>query len=121
MLAALGITRGQLVDLAILVGTDFNPGIKGIGPKKALALVRRHGAIEHMPAEIRESVEPLAARVRALYLTPAITDDYRLEDGRCDVAGVLRFLCAERAFSEPRVRAALRRAFPDASATESVL
>src|SRR5262245_58312202 len=33
------ITREQLVDLAILVGTDFNEGIKGIGPKKALKLV----------------------------------------------------------------------------------
>jgi hypothetical protein len=31
-------------------GTDFHPGINGIGPKKALALVKRHGAIEHMPA-----------------------------------------------------------------------
>ncbi|MBS3081759.1 flap endonuclease-1 [Candidatus Pacearchaeota archaeon] len=38
----LGITWDQLICLAILVGTDFNPGgIKGIGPKKALALVRQ--------------------------------------------------------------------------------
>ena len=41
-----GITREGLVDLAMLVGTDFNEGIKGIGPKKALALVQRHGRIE---------------------------------------------------------------------------
>ena len=34
------IDREALVDLAILVGTDFNDGIKGIGPKKALALVQ---------------------------------------------------------------------------------
>ena len=50
-----GITRDALVDLAILVGTDFNEGIKGIGPKKALALVQRYGRIEDMPAEIRDS------------------------------------------------------------------
>src|SRR4029077_15929800 len=30
------ISREGLVDLAILVGSDFNDGIKGIGPKKAL-------------------------------------------------------------------------------------
>jgi flap endonuclease-1 len=54
MLGALEITREQLVDLGILVGTDFNPGIKGIGPKKALALLRRHGSIEQMPADVRE-------------------------------------------------------------------
>src|SRR5262249_28454850 len=32
LLAALQITRPQLIDLALLVGTDFNEGIKGIGP-----------------------------------------------------------------------------------------
>src|SRR5204862_7904149 len=37
-LQTLGITREQLVDVAILIGTDFNPGVKGIGPKKALKL-----------------------------------------------------------------------------------
>src|SRR4030095_9617490 len=42
LLAAHGISREQLVDLAILVGTDFNAGIKGIGPTKAHALGGRH-------------------------------------------------------------------------------
>lgn len=38
----LGINWDQLICLAILVGTDFNPGgVKGIGPKKALALVQQ--------------------------------------------------------------------------------
>lgn len=112
MLHALGITREQLVDLSILIGTDFNTGIKGIGPKKALALVKRHGSLEAMPPEIREAVEALASQIRALYLEPEVTDDYAVEPGRCDVAGVVRFLCGERAFSEARVTAALKRAFP---------
>ena len=41
VLNALGIDADQLICLAILVGTDFNPGgVKGIGPKKALNLVK---------------------------------------------------------------------------------
>ena len=41
VLNSLGIDGDQLISLAILVGTDFNPGgVKGIGPKKALALVK---------------------------------------------------------------------------------
>jgi len=41
VLNELGINGDQLICLAILVGTDFNPGgVKGIGPKKALALVK---------------------------------------------------------------------------------
>jgi flap endonuclease-1 len=114
MLAELGITREGLVDLAILVGTDFTPGIKGIGPKKALALVKRHGAIEHMPSEIRDELMPIAPAIRELYLTPDITDHYSVESAPCDVQGVVRFLCEEREFSEQRVIAALERAFPPA-------
>lgn len=41
VLNSLGIDGDQLISLAILVGTDFNPGgVRGIGPKKALTLVR---------------------------------------------------------------------------------
>ena len=112
MLATLEITREQLIDVAILVGTDFNNGIKGIGPKKALALVRQHGAIEGMPAVIRDAIEPIAGPIRALFLKPDVTDDYRIETRSCDVAGVVQYLCGERAFSEKRVTAALQRAFP---------
>jgi flap endonuclease-1 len=114
MLGALGITREQLVDLGILVGTDFNPGIKGIGPKKALALVKRYGAIEHMPDEIRAQVGDAVDQVRQVYLERAATDDYTVEARPCDGDGVIRFLCEERIFSRERVGAALRRAFPGA-------
>jgi flap endonuclease-1 len=111
MLATLEITREQLVDVAILVGNDFNPGIKGIGPKTALKLVREHGSIEHMPTSIRQTVEPVAAQVRRVFLEPEVTDDYEIERGALDPDRVIQFLCAERAFSEERVTAALRRAF----------
>ncbi len=40
-----GITRPQLIDMGILIGTDFNPGVKGIGPKTALKLIKKHGII----------------------------------------------------------------------------
>ncbi len=39
-----GISQSQLIALSMLVGTDFNPGgVKGIGQKKALKLVKEHG------------------------------------------------------------------------------
>jgi flap endonuclease-1 len=111
MLDALGITRSQLVDLGLLVGTDFHPGIKGIGPKKALALVQRFGAIEQMAAEIREAFGPDLDRLRRIYLEPEVHDDYGVEPGRCDIDGVIQFLCDEHAFARDRVSAALERAF----------
>ncbi len=42
----LSITHAQLIDLGIFVGTDFNDGVKGIGPKKALKLVQQYGTID---------------------------------------------------------------------------
>lgn len=40
----LGIDQDQLIALGILVGTDYNiGGVKGIGPKTALKLVKQHG------------------------------------------------------------------------------
>ena len=111
MLDTLGITRTQLIDLGLLVGTDFHPGINGIGPKKALALVTRHGAIEHMPGSVREAFGEELPRLRQIFLEPEVTDDYRVEPGRCEVDGVVHFLCDEHAFGRDRVLAALERAF----------
>ena len=41
----LGIDQNQLIALAMLVGTDYNiGGVKGIGPKNALKLVKKYGS-----------------------------------------------------------------------------
>jgi len=111
MLETLAITRRQLIDLGLLVGTDFHPGVNGIGPKKALALVKRHGAIEHMPAEIQEAFGIDLPRIRQIFLEPDVHDEHSVESGRCDVDGVVHFLCEEHAFGRDRVMAALERAF----------
>jgi flap endonuclease-1 len=111
MLEALDITRTQLIDLALLVGTDFHPGIKGIGPKKALALVKQYGAVEHMPSKVADAFSADLHRLRQIFLEPDVRDDYGLEFGPCDVDGVLHFLCDEYEFGRDRVMAALERAF----------
>ena len=114
-LAHYKLTREQLVDLAILVGTDFNDGVKGIGPKKALKLVCDFGSIERMPSEVREAVGPAVNEIRQIFLHPEITDDYAVNFTPPDRDGILRFLCDEREFSRDRVSAALDRAFPISS------
>jgi flap endonuclease-1 len=111
LLAGWQISRESLIDLALLVGTDFNDGIHGIGPKKALALVQKHGRIESMPDEIQAAVPDVAA-LRRIYLEPRVTDDYTITFGEPDIDGVIRFLCDERQFARTRVTDALARAFP---------
>jgi len=59
-LKELGITREQLVDIGILVGTDFNPeGIKGMGPKTALKLIKEHGSLENALPHIKNAEVPV--------------------------------------------------------------
>jgi flap endonuclease-1 len=113
LLAGWGISREQLVDLAILIGTDFNRGIHGIGPKKALRLVQEHGRIEDMPDHIRQSLADVDSidEVRRIFLQPEVTDAFTVKASEPDVDGVVRFLCDEREFSRERVTAALDRAF----------
>jgi flap endonuclease-1 len=106
-----GITRAQLIDLAILIGTDFNEGVKGIGPKKALKLVCDFGSIEKMPANVRDAVAESVNEIRQIFLHPAVTDNYDIEFKRPDLDGIIRFLCEEREFSRERVTAALERTY----------
>ncbi len=63
----------QLVDVAILCGTDFNDGISGIGPKTAVKLVGEHGDLFSVLDERGETIEH-ADRLRNLFLDPAVVD-----------------------------------------------
>jgi len=104
-----GISREQLVDLAILIGTDFNEGIKGIGPKKALKLIKTYGRLENLPDKIFERLTPNFEEIRKIFLDPKVTDDYSLEYGELKEEEVYRFLCDERDFSRKRVETAVKR------------
>ena len=104
-----GITRKQLIDLSILMGTDFNPGIKGVGPKTALKLVKAHGQLENMPGEVAEKIPENFDEIRRLYLEPDVTDDYDIKSGSLREEALLAFLCDERGFSRQRVDVAINR------------
>lgn len=103
-----GITREQLIDLAILVGTDFNEGVKGVGPKTALKLVRKHGRLEDFPREILQGLKDFQG-VREIYLYPEVTEDYEINWGPLDEEGLTAFLCDEHSFSKKRVEAIVKR------------
>ncbi len=102
-LALLEISRKQLVDLAILVGTDFNQGVRGIGPKTALKLVREYGSIEQMPEEFRSKLTEDLNVVRQIFLKPRVLEKYTLRVSPPDRDGLVEFLSVERGFNRERV------------------
>ncbi|MGB7969775.1 MAG: flap endonuclease-1 [Methanobacterium sp.] len=103
----LGISREQLVDIAILVGTDFNMGVKGIGAKTGLKLIKEHDNIFNVleKQDIQLEVEPEI--LRNIFLNHEVVSDYKLKWSSPDIDGVVAFLCGEHDFSEPRVLSAL--------------
>ena len=103
------ITREQLIDLAILIGTDFNEGVKGIGPKKALKLIKTYGKLESLPKEILRRLPENYDDIRKIFLEPDVTCDYSLEYGELREDELYHFLCEERDFSRKRVETAVRR------------
>jgi len=106
-----GITYEQLVDIGILIGTDFNPdGIKGLGPKTALKLVKEYGNIENALPHLKNAEFPVEhQRIRDIFLEPTVTDNYKIEPKEPDVEDVVNFICRERDFSEDRVRKAIEK------------
>jgi flap endonuclease-1 len=107
-LSSLELTRSQLVDLAILVGTDFNPGIKGIGAKTALKLLKKHNDLENILKEKDLEIENFQ-KIRDIFLKPDVTDDYEVSMGRFSQGKIVKLLVDDYEFSESRVNSALEK------------
>ena len=110
VLSSPGLTREQLVDFAILIGTDFYPdGFEGVGPATALKYLKKYGRLE----EIRELSGPLQTvnygEIRRLYLDAPSTKGVRPEWRPMDRERVASFLVREHSFSRDRVEAAMAR------------
>jgi flap endonuclease-1 len=105
-----GIIREQLIDIAILMGTDFNKGVKGVGPKTAVNLLKKYGKIENMPSDIRSKIESQNfEQVRKIFLNPPVTSNYTLDYESLHEDGLMDFLCGQRDFSRQRVETVIQR------------
>jgi flap endonuclease-1 len=96
------LSREQLVDLAIMIGTDFHPGIRGIGPKTGLKLIREHLTIEKV-CEFKEvDVPENLKEIRELFLNHPTSTGHDLELKPIDTDALKAWL-SERDFSEGRI------------------
>jgi len=111
-LTSLGINQKQLVDMAILIGTDFNKGVKGIGPKKSLDLIKKTGNIEKALESIKLMDKPSSdtvQQIQKIFLEPDVTDDYSLKWSMPDKEAVLSILCDRHQFTRERVEPILEK------------
>jgi flap endonuclease-1 len=112
ILLELKITRDQLIDIGILLGTDFNPdGFRGIGPKKALKAIEEFGSLKAVIEQKKVEADPTIDfdAIRDIFLNPETTDEYHLEWRGIDGERVKEILCNSFDFSLERIEAALQR------------
>jgi flap endonuclease-1 len=108
-LEALEVTREQIVDIGILIGTDFNPnGFDRIGPKTALKMIKQHSRLEDIP-QIQEQLQTIEyEKIRKIFLEPVVTDVDEIVFEKVDYEGMTNYL-KERSFSEDRIQSSLNR------------
>lgn len=107
----LGIDQDQLIVLSILTGTDYNyGGIKGIGPKTALKLVKQHGKnFDALFSEVKweESFDTSWKEIFDFIKHCPTTDDYELDFKELDRNKVIEILVEKHDFSRERIEKTL--------------
>ena len=111
-LKSLDILQKQLIDMAILIGTDYNEGIKGYGAKKSLNLIKKAGNVENAVAIVGGSDVPTIQDIkdiRDIFLKPTVKDDYSLKWLKPDNEKIFKILCDKHQFSRDRVESVLKK------------
>lgn len=94
-LSELDISRSELVEIAILCGTDYNDGVYGVGPKTALSAVSDGQRVEDILAD-RDAEIPELDAIRDIYLNPTVSSDYEIDwDWSPDIDRAHSFLTDE--------------------------
>lgn len=101
-LEANGITYEQLVDVGIMIGTDFNTGLKKVGVKTALKLIKQYGTIEAVLLTRGEVIENLG-EIKGIFKNPMVEEKPELRFRAPDRDKIIDILCSEHQFSAERV------------------
>lgn len=115
IMTALGLSHAQFVDLCILMGCDYVPNIKGIGPKKAFELIKKHNNIETILENIdTKKYAPVEnwqyKDARRLFVEPEVYKNMDPPKWKApDVEGMIEFMCGQNGFNEDRIRSGLKR------------
>ena len=109
-LVELGITREQLIDVGILIGTDFNPdGFERIGPKTAIKMIKEHGRLEDVK-QIQGQLEQIDYNaIRKIFLEPEVANVDKIEFDEIRYDDIIDYMSNERSFSRDRVNSSLNR------------
>jgi len=111
VLNTLGLDTDQFITLAMLIGTDYNiGGVKGIGQKNGLKLVKKHGTDFDALFKEAEWEKYFDFSWKVVFDTiknVEVTKDYDLSLGKVDKDRVIKLLVEKHDFSLERINGAL--------------
>jgi len=106
----LGIDQFQLVDMALMMETDYFPGIRSIGPKTALKLIKQYNTIEtiikkeYSKYDFLDLTHEVIMKIRKIFLVPEVV---KISDSLSwtfpNEPQILSLLCEEHNLNRERV------------------
>ncbi|MBI5223738.1 flap endonuclease-1 [Candidatus Micrarchaeota archaeon] len=106
-LDSVNLTREQLIFIGLMLGTDFNEGVKGIGPKKAIKIITQIKTLSELVAYLKEKhayefeVDP--QEVLDLFMKPAYTEPQKMQWKPPNKERIQDILVSQHDFSQERV------------------
>ena len=104
-LKKLNLTQREFIVLAILVGTDYNEGIKGIGPKKALKLVKESKDYDKMFKDLTPNFD--WKEIYSMFENMEVQKNYKLKWEKINSIKIKEILVENHEFNEERVNKVL--------------
>ncbi|MBI2670695.1 flap endonuclease-1 [Candidatus Woesearchaeota archaeon] len=102
VLDSLGIKQDQLIVMGILIGTDFNnKGVKGIGPKNALKLIKQHKDYGKLFKSVNADFD--WKEIYDIFKKMPVLKDYKLKWGHINEEKIKELLIDKHDFSKERV------------------
>ncbi len=109
VLSALGISREQLIIMGILIGTDYNMGgVKGLGPKKALQLVKEHKTLDNVMKQVEWEFKTTPQKIFDFFINPP-AEDIEIKKETLMPEELERMLIEEHDFSKERIDSSLKK------------
>ncbi|XP_032833433.2 flap endonuclease 1 isoform X2 [Petromyzon marinus] len=127
LLEEIKLSHDEFIDLCILLGCDYCETIRGIGPKRAIELVRQYKRIEAILQHIDTKKYPvpdnwLYQEARQLFLKPEVvdTEEVDLKWNEPDEEGLVAFMVQEKQFNEDRIRNGVKKLLKSKQGTTQV-
>ncbi|KAI4497124.1 hypothetical protein M0802_007870 [Mischocyttarus mexicanus] len=118
VLEGLELNKDEFIDLCIMLGCDYTNSIKGIGPKRAIELIKTHKSLEKIIEKLDTKKYTIPEdwnykQARLLFQEPDVADidNIELKWSEPDEEGLVTFLCGDKQFNEERVRSGAKKLY----------